>query len=93
MTDKELKRILLRTGYTAQVDKEAVYLYIKQLKEELKNALNNYTKYIQERDKVIKEVSKIVENNFLESRAEDFVCLETTEYKNLKKILDKVNEK
>lgn len=34
MTDKELKRILLTTGYTAQVDKEAVYVYIKQLKEE-----------------------------------------------------------
>ena len=41
---------------------------------------------------VIEEVSKIVENNFLESRVEDFVCLKTTEYKNLKKILDKVKE-
>ncbi len=38
MTDKELKRILLTTGYTAQVDKDAVYVYINQLKEVIEEA-------------------------------------------------------
>jgi hypothetical protein len=39
---------------------------------------------------VIEEVSKIVENNFLESRVEDFVCLRKEDYENLKDKLDKV---
>lgn len=67
----------------------------KQLKAELE-MYENGVYYSSENDKlkeVIEEVSKIVENNFLESTLETFVCLKTTEYKNLKKILDKAKEK
>lgn len=38
----------------------------QELKEELKNASNNYTKYIQERDKVIEEVREYIEKNLYE---------------------------
>ena len=33
MSEKEIKRILLTTGYTTQTDKDAIYHYIKELKE------------------------------------------------------------
>lgn len=84
-------------GYIIKLQKEN-----KQLKERntyLENSNNRREETIislrheQELDKykeVIEEVNKIVENNFLESSVEDFVCLKTIEYKNLKKILDKV---
>lgn len=35
MSDEELKRILLTTGYTSQTDKEAVYDYIKELENKV----------------------------------------------------------
>lgn len=33
MSEKEIKRILLTTGYTTQTDKDAIYHYIKELKD------------------------------------------------------------
>ena len=33
MSEEDIKRILLTTGYTTQTDKDAIYLYIKELKE------------------------------------------------------------
>lgn len=35
MSDETLKRILLTTGYTSQTDKEAVFDYIQELKEQV----------------------------------------------------------
>ena len=44
MSEKEIKRILLTTGYTTQTDKDAIYHYIKELKdviEEIRYVVTN----------------------------------------------------
>lgn len=60
MTDKTLKRILLTTGYTTQTDKDAVYLYIKQLQEvieEVKTEISSLmSKYFYEKDFCIEDI-------------------------------------
>lgn len=51
MSEKEIKRILLTTGYTTQTDKDAIYHYIKELKEvieEVRKSLEDYQEYIDE---------------------------------------------
>ena len=67
----------------------------QQLKEELKNASNNYTKYIQERDKVIEEVrEKVVElkKRFKQEEHQGTAYDDDLEYEELLQILDKVKK-
>lgn len=58
-------------------NQKLLWNYIKQLKEQLELS-----------EKARKEASHIVENNFLESTIESYVCLKTKDYLKLKKVLD-----
>ena len=64
----------------------------KQLKEQLNNASNNYTKYIQERDKVIDEVREYIEDSCYYPELENYSNMTSEEVKELLQILDKVKE-
>lgn len=73
------------------------YMKLQQENQQLKekeelhlNRIDELTDRVVDLKSVIEEVNKIVENNFLESRAEDFVCLRKEDYENLKDKLDKV---
>ena len=69
MTDKTLKRILLTTGYTTQTDKDAVYLYIKQLQEVIEEVRALHKKFCTKHGIIVFENNELIEfmNNLIDT--------------------------
>lgn len=95
MSNEEKLNLNMKTVILDTWKSKLSYPFNHQDLNELEKTIDYYEEHIsyyknqlEASEKARKEASHIVENNFLESTIESYVCLKTKDYLKLKKVLD-----